>query len=123
MAITGTFQINNWQENVTTNMENNCKISSAAVAQSYDGDLVGTSQIHYQLYYNSEGNALFTGYEVISLSEDLSKKIILQHQGKFEGGSASAQFEVIECNFDANLIGKTGSFISKEGGQADYRIG
>ncbi|ESP94368.1 DUF3224 domain-containing protein [Pseudoalteromonas luteoviolacea] len=123
MAITGTFQISNWQESVTTSMENNCKISNAVVDQSYSGDIIGTSQIHYQLYYNSEGNARFTGYEVLTLTEDQSKKIILQHAGKFEGGSASAQLDVIDCNFDDNLIGKTGNFISKEGGKADYRIG
>ena len=53
MQLKGTFQITNWQETVIHSFDSGAKLSKALVSQSYSGDINGSSEVHYQLSYES----------------------------------------------------------------------
>jgi hypothetical protein len=124
MQLKGTFQITDWQESVTTSFEQGAKLSKALVSQSYSGDITGSSEVHYQLSYESTGNACFNGFEFITGSlGDTPCQLTLKHDGTFEKGIAKSQFVIISSATHPELLCLSGSFISGEAGQASYVIG
>jgi hypothetical protein len=124
MQLKGRFQITNWQESVTTSFEQGAKLSKALVSQSYSGDITGSSELQYQLNYESTGDASFNGFEFISGSlGDTPCQLTLKHDGTFEKGVAKSQFVIISSSTHAELLGLSGGFTSGEAGQASYLIG
>ena len=124
MNLTGTFQIQDWQEAETKTLSEGRKFTSATVKQEYAGDIKGTSEVHYQMFYSASGNAMFNGYEVLEGEVDGVKcELTISHNGKFEQGVASSEFKVIECLAKPSLLGLEGSFKSGEAGQASYSLG
>ena len=123
MELNGNFQIVDWQEKVEQEFGEEAKLSNALVKQTYTGDIVGSSQISYRLYYTNSANAFFNGFEIITCDhKDEPFSLTLQHDGKFKNGIASSQFTVIDCQHNKDLIGKTGNFTSLDEGKARYRI-
>lgn len=124
MQLKGTFQITNWQETVIHSFDSGAKLSKALVSQSYSGDINGSSEVHYQLSYESSGEVNFNGFEFItgSLGDTLCQ-LTLQHSGTFERGVAKSQFVIISSSTHAELLGLKGVFSSGEAGQASYVIG
>mgnify|MGYP006187687277 CR=1 FL=1 len=124
MQLSGVFQITNWQETVLHSFDSGTKLSKALVSQNYSGDLTGGSEVHYQLSYESTGNACFNGFEFITGSlGDTPCQLTLKHDGTFEKGVAKSQFVIISSATHTELLGLSGSFISGEAGQASYVIG
>lgn len=124
MQLKGIFQITDWQESVTQSFDHGAKFSKALVSQSYSGDIAGSSEVHYQLSYESTGNACFNGFEFITGSlGDTPCQLTLKHDGTFEKGVAKSQFLIISSATHAELLGLSGSFISGEAGQASYLFG
>ena len=124
MQLKGIFQITNWQESVTQSFDHGAKLSNALVNQSYSGDITGSSEVHYQLSYESTGDACFNGFEFITGNlGDAPCQLTLRHQGNFEQGVAKSQFVIISSTTHAELLGLSGSFMSGEAGQASYLIG
>lgn len=124
MQLKGTFQITDWQESVTSSFEQGVKLSKALVRQSYSGDITGSSELHYQLNYESTGEASFNGFEFITGSlGGTTCQLTLKHDGAFEKGVAKSQFVIISSATHAELLGISGSFISGDAGQASYLIG
>ena len=122
MILKGIFQITDWQESAEKELNAGAKLSTALVQQSYDGDILGSSEVRYNLYYSKDGNAVFNGFEIITFTEDHQDAwLILKHTGKFNNGAASSQFIVIDGS-NSRLLGKTGSFESMDGGKAHYQI-
>ncbi|MBU0914548.1 MAG: DUF3224 domain-containing protein [Gammaproteobacteria bacterium] len=123
MQLKGIFQITNWQESVTQSFDHGAKLSKALVSQSYSGDITGSSELHYQLSYESSGDARFNGFEFITGSlGDTPCQLTLKHDGTFEKGVAKSQFVIISSITHAELLGLSGSFVSGEAGQASYLI-
>ena len=123
MPLTGTFQITQWTETVEQELANGTKFSNAIVEQNYEGDLTGTSQVKYQLYYSQDGNAVFNGFETITLaSQEQQQTLVLKHDGQFNNGVATSKFTIVASSADKSLIGQSGSFESIEGGKARYAI-
>lgn len=123
MQLNGTFQITNWQETVTQAFDSGTKLSKALVSQSYSGDINGNSEVHYQLSYESSGEANFNGFEFITGSlGDTPCQLTLKHDGTFEKGVAKSQFVIVSSATHPELLGLSGSFISGEAGQANYLI-
>lgn len=124
MQLKGTFQITNWQESVSTSFEQGAKLSKALVSQTYSGDITGSSEVQYQLSYESTGEASFNGFEFITGSiGDTPCQFTLKHDGTFEKGVAKSQFVIISSSTHAELLGLKGVFSSGEAGQASYVIG
>lgn len=124
MQLKGTFQITNWQESVSTSFEQGAKLSKALVSQTYSGDITGSSEVHYQLNYETTGNACFNGFEFITGNlDDEPCQFTLKHYGTFEKGVAKSQFVIICSASHPELLGVTGLFTSGEAGQASYLFG
>lgn len=124
MQLNGKFQITDWQEAIDKTFENEEKLTHANVTQQYSGDLMGTSEVTFQMNYAANGNASFVGFEYFD-GEVANEpcKLILKHDGKFESGVAKSQFTIIASTTNQALIGLHGHFESTEGGQANYTIG
>lgn len=123
MPLTGTFQITQWTETVEQELANGTKLSNAIVEQNYEGDITGTSQVNYQMYYGQDGNAVFNGFETITLaSQEQQQTLVLKHDGQFNNGVATSKFTIVGSSEDKNLIGQSGSFESIEGGKAKYIV-
>ncbi|WP_440054101.1 DUF3224 domain-containing protein [Pseudoalteromonas sp. T1lg65] len=123
MKLTGTLQIQNWQESAIPELTEQASIKTALVKQSYSGDIKGTSTIKYQLCYDNGGNARFNGFEVIdAMINDTTFQLTLMHDGKFKQGTASSQFTVISSTPSGPWLNAKGEFHSTEGGQANYLI-
>lgn len=123
MKLSGTFQITDWQEAVDKELSDGAKLSTAVVQQSYTGDLTGNSEVRYQLCYDAHNDAIFVGFETLTLSGDAEAAIlVLQHSGAFKKGVASSTFTIVASSADASLLGRGGSFTSTEGGKAEYQI-
>lgn len=122
MSLTGTFYITDWQETIERQHSSGQTLCKACSTQNYTGDIVGTSEVVYLLYYGTDGNAAFTGFETLT-SKEKGKTIYLtlQHRGKFENGIASSHFSVLNAS-QSTLINKTGYFKSIEGGKSFYQI-
>lgn len=124
MQLKGTFQITDWQESVNKSFEEGAKLSKALVRQTYAGDITGNSEVHYQLNYETTGEASFNGFEFITgRLSDAPCTLTLKHQGSFENAVAKSQFVIVSSATHAELVGVTGLFSSGEAGQANYIIG
>lgn len=123
MTISGTFQIIDWKETILQQLDDKAKLTSAVVKQTYSGTLQGGSETTYLMCYAQDGNATFTGFEVLTSQVDsIDVKLILKHDGKFVDGIASSQFVVLQSIPECKFIGKTGHFTSGEAGQAEYSL-
>ncbi|MDK1287930.1 DUF3224 domain-containing protein [Pseudoalteromonas umbrosa] len=122
MTLTGVFHIDDWQESVAIQLEGTAKLNNATIKQSYDGDIKGTSTVHYQLYYDCKGAAIFNGLEVLIHSSNEKNTLVIRHKGQFVDGVASSDFVIIDCDYDKDMIGRTGKFESVEGQKAAYKI-
>jgi hypothetical protein len=75
--------------------------------------------------YQSTGNALFVGFEVIrGQVNGRTGSITLQHKGVFENGCAKSDFTIVSGSGTEDLAGIEGSgtFTSEEAGRASYRL-
>ncbi|NOU51690.1 DUF3224 domain-containing protein [Pseudoalteromonas sp. JBTF-M23] len=123
MTLTGTLQIQQWQEIPDTDFAQQTGLKTALVKQSYSGDIQGQSTLKYQLKYNDKGDAHFTGFEMLEGSiNGTSYQLTLMHTGQFVAGVASSQFTVIASSPN-DWLNAQGEFSSTEGGQAQYRLG
>lgn len=121
MDFTGTFQILDWQESTEQALNMNTKVSKALIKQQYSGVIQGSSNTHYLLYYSEDGDATFTGFEVITGNiNEQAYQLTLKHNGHFINGVASSQFVIIQSVPESHLLGKSGRFDSTETGKANY---
>lgn len=121
----GTFQITGWDETAYQENADGSKKTHAKITQEYCGDISGSSELQYLMSYQSDGSAVFTGFETISGTvAEKSGTLTLQHSGKFENGVASSNFVIVADSGSGELSGITGSgrFKSGQGGTANYQL-
>lgn len=117
------FQITGWDETPYIENEDGSKKSHAKITQSYSGLIEGLSEIQYLMSYQSEGSALFVGFEVVTGKVNgKSGSVTIQHNGKFESGVASSNFVIVSGTNELANIEGSGSFKSGESGQAHYEL-
>ena len=92
-----TFEVTDWQEQVTREDPSGRKLTSAKVAYSYAGGLTGTGNADYLMTYTGEGTAVFVGREWVE-GEIAGKKggCAVEQSGTFDGGVARSRWTVIE---------------------------
>lgn len=123
--LTGTYQITGWDETPYNENEDGSKQSLAKITCAYTGDIDGVSQVQYLMAYGRDGNATFTGFETIKGSINGKQgQIVLQHNGVFENGVASSEFEVLTSSNSGDLsqVKGAGNYRSGENGQAGYQL-
>lgn len=124
MQLKGQFKVSAWDESEQANFPGGGKLTAAKIVQSYEGDISGLSEVNLLMYYGLDGNACFTGFEIISADIDSKQgKLILKHEGKFESGTVKSQFTVMDSSDFAFLQVFSGVFVSTEHGRANYCFG
>ena len=119
------FQITAWDETAYIENEDGSKKSHAKITQTYSGAIEGSSELQYLMSYQTTAVAVFVGFEVVTATVNgKSGSFTLQHNGKFENGVASSQFDIVSGSGTAALQGieGSGSFTSGEAGKASYEF-
>jgi len=124
MQLKGIFQITDWQESVEKSFDEGGKLTTATISQDYSGDIIGNSEIMYQIHYEPNGDATFIGFEfIVGNIAGKPCKLTIKHDGGFENGLAKSQFSILNSSTHKELVGVRGHFESTEGGQANFVIG
>ena len=123
MQLTAIFQITDWQESTEQSFEVGGKLTTAKVNQTYSGDLVGESDVRYQMNYDSDGTATFVGFEYFTGTYNTQPcRLIIKHDGIFEMGVAKSKFMIISSEEHTALNELKGHFYSTEHGKANFII-
>jgi hypothetical protein len=106
---TGTFTIDNWDENGILETDGGSKVTKAKVARSFEGDLEGNGTVEWLMGYDEEGTAIFVGLErVVGSIRDKAGTFVLQHVGTFDGQVSKAQLSVVPGSGTGELSGLRG---------------
>ena len=109
-SMSGTFDIDDWDESTFAGTEGSTRLTAATVAKSYHGDLEGTAKLTYLMTYRPDGTASFMGHELVETAVDGKKgSFALKHDGEFAEGAAKGSLEVIDGSGTGELEGITGS--------------
>jgi hypothetical protein len=123
MNFKGSFKVTNWDEAPAQEFNEESKITKATVKQSYSGDAVGESTIHYTMYYPNKSYSMFIGIEHFKGKiGDKEGELVLEHKGEFEDGVAKSDFITINGSGEFKDLPFTGNFVTKDHGAADYEF-
>lgn len=110
------FAITSWDEKPYSEDQGQPKLTRAAVARSYTGDIEGKGQVEYLMMYRSDGSAAFVGLEqVVGRVGGRSGTFVLQRTGVFEDGQAKESYFVIPGSATGGLKGLQGDGSSAVG--------
>jgi Protein of unknown function (DUF3224). len=81
------FTIKSWDEKPYSEGEDLPKLTRAAVAKTFAGDITGDGHVEYLMMYRSDGSATFVGLErVVGQVAGKAGSFVLQRTGVFENG-------------------------------------
>lgn len=122
---TATFQVTGWDEEPISEGKGKPKITKAHVTCTFTGDVTGDGVADYLMVYPTDDSATFVGLQQIDGKIDGHKgSVVLEVNGKFEGGVASAEWSVAKDGATGGLKGLTGhgGYTSKSDGSADVTL-
>jgi len=61
MQLKGMFQIIDWKESIEKSFDAGGKLTTAIVSLIYSGDIIGKSEVTFQMNYETNGNAVLSG--------------------------------------------------------------
>jgi len=115
------FTIQSWDEKPYSEGADQPKLTKAAVARKYTGDLEGESHSEYLMMYRSDGTASFVGLERFAgRLAGKSGSFVLQRTGVFEGGQAKESYAVLPDSATGELRGLTGEGKTSLGHGSEY---
>jgi uncharacterized protein DUF3224 len=123
--IKATFQVTGWDEKPIAEAEGKPKLTSAHVTCTFTGDVTGDGVADYLMVYPTSDTATFVGLQQIDGEIDGRKgSVVLEVNGKFEGGIASADWSVVTASATGKLEGISGKggYASKSDGSADVTL-
>ena len=122
---TGTFQVTGWDEKPVTEEAGKPKVTRAHVTCTFSGGVTGSGIADYLMVYPTSDTARFVGLQQIDGQiEGRSGSVVLEVNGKFEGGIASASWSVVPAAGTGDLRGMTGQggYVSKSDGSTDVTL-
>lgn len=103
------FAIKNWDEKPYDEGPDLPKLTRAAVAKTFTGDLEGEGHVEYLMMYGSDGSATFVGLErVVGRLAGKAGSFVLQRTGTFENGVAKESYVVVTGSGTGELRGLRG---------------
>ena len=115
------FAIQSWDETPYSEGPDQPKLTKAAVAKKYTGDLEGEAHAEYLMMYRADGTASFVGLERFAgRLGGRSGSFVLQRTGVFEGGQAKESYAVVPDSATGELRGLAGGGKSSLGHGTDY---
>ena len=110
------FTIKSWDEKPYSEGENLPKLTRAAVAKTFAGDITGDGHVEYLMMYRSDGSATFVGLErVVGQVAGKTGSFVLQRTGVFENGMAKESYFVVPGSGTGDLRGLRGEGTSAVG--------
>jgi hypothetical protein len=115
------FTIRSWDEKPYSEGPDQPKLTKAAVAKTYTGDIDGEAHVEYLMMYRGNGTASFVGLErFVGRLAGRTGSFVLQRTGVFEGGQAKESYSVVPGSATGELSGLTGEGASSVGHGSDY---
>jgi hypothetical protein len=115
------FAIRSWDEKPYSEGPDQPKLTKAAVAKTYTGDIDGEAHVEYLMMYRGDGTASFVGLErFVGRLAGRTGSFVLQRTGVFEGGHAKESYSVVPGSATGELSGLTGEGASSVGHGSDY---
>jgi Protein of unknown function (DUF3224) len=110
------FAIKSWDEKPYGEGEGLPKMTRAAVAKAFTGDIAGDGHVEYLMVYRSDGRATFVGLErVVGTVAGKAGSFVLQRTGMFENGEAKESYSVVPGTGTGELSGLRGEGTSSVG--------
>ena len=110
------FTIKSWDEKPYSEGEDLPKLTRAAVAKTFVGDISGDGHVEYLMMYRSDGSATFVGLErIVGQVAGKSGSFVLQRTGVFENGTAKESYFVVPGSGTGDLRGLRGEGTSAVG--------
>jgi hypothetical protein len=103
------FAIKSWDEKPYSEGQGLPKMTRAAVAKTFTGDIEGEGHVEYLMMYRSDGSATFVGFErVVGNLAGRAGSFVLQRAGAFEDGVAKESYSVVFGSGTGELQGLRG---------------
>jgi hypothetical protein len=103
---TGTFKIDSWDEE---KHGDGGGLTRATVKQTFSGDISGSGETDWLMWYRADKTAAFTGYlRVEGAVGDRSGSLVLQSTGAFDGKEAAGPLEIVRGSGTGELAGIVG---------------
>ena len=110
------FTIKSWDEKPYSEGADLPKLTRAAVAKTFAGDISGDGHVEYLMMYRSDGSATFVGLErIVGQVAGKSGSFVLQRTGVFENGMAKESYFVVPGSGTGDLRGLRGEGTSAVG--------
>jgi hypothetical protein len=105
------FEIANWDETPFDEGVGVSKLTEALVGKTYSGDIDGTSTTKWLMAYAPDKTATYVGIERIKgVIAGKRGSLVLFHDGRFEGGAATADIRVVSGTDELSDATGTGAF-------------
>jgi hypothetical protein len=110
------FTLKSWDEKPYGEGQDLPKLTRAAVAKTFTGDIAGEGHVEYLMMYRSDGSAVFVGLErVVGHLAGRAGSFVLQRTGMFENGVAKESYFVVPGSGTGDLLGLRGEGASAVG--------
>ena len=108
-TVNARFAIQSWNETPWSEGPDRARLTRAAVAKTYSGDIEGTGEVEYLMMYRADGSATFVGLErVVGRVAGKAGTFVLQRAGVFEDGEAKESYSVVAGSGTGALAGLAG---------------
>ncbi len=109
----GTFVFSAWDEKTWDGKDHKdvkgSKLTRAKINNTFKGDLAGTSELQYVMFYDDEGKAVYHGMEKITGTLGGKQGSFVTHiRGGFDGKVAGGAFEILPGSGTGELKGISG---------------
>lgn len=121
--ISTTFEITSWEEHPFDEAVGVAKLTKAAVAKEYSGDVEGSSATEWLMAYHPDKSAVFVGLERIKGTiKGRRGSLVLQHVGTFEDGAAKANLTVVSGTDELKGASGSGELVADPSGRINLTI-
>lgn len=117
---TGRFEMKSWDEQPYNEIDGELKLTRSSVANAFHGDIEGEGTLEYLMVYLDDDHAGFVGLErVVGRVGDRRGSFVLQHNGRYESGTATTAWSVVPGSGTGDLGGLRGEggFVAHHGDQ------
>lgn len=117
------FAITSWDEKPYGEGPDMPKLTRAAVARTFAGDIAGEGHVEYLMMYRDDGSATFVGLErVVGRLAGKAGSFVLQRTGVFENGVAKESYFVVPGSGTGELRSLRGEGTSAVGHGAEHPL-
>jgi hypothetical protein len=117
------FAIKSWDEKPYSEGQDLPRLTRAAVAKTFTGDIEGEGAVEYLMMYRSDGSATFVGFErIVGQLAGKPGSFVLQRTGTFENGVAKESYVVVSGSGTGELSGLRGEGESAVGHGTEHPL-